>query len=126
MLADLTYNGSRPLDSIMPILIHNGLTSPSANVRATALSALNPFIVSQPPILLQNMQHFLQNMFSLTSDSSPKVRKGVVESMNTLLSFWPEQIVPHIEPVINYMLYCLDARESDEDTALTAAEFLLT
>ena len=65
-------------------------------------------------------------MFNLTSDPSIRVRKAVVESMNTLLSFWPDQIVPHIEPVIDFMLYCLQSKDSEEELALTAAEFLLT
>lgn len=107
-------------------MISQGLTSGSESVRASALEALNAYIVVQPPILAQHLQSFLQNLFNLTSDSSLRVRKVVVEAMNLLLKFWPDQIIPYIEPVINFMLYCLSAKDDEEDLALVAAEFLLT
>ena len=125
MTADLEYNGQRLFDTVIPMLIQ-GLTSESTSIRASALEALNAYIVIQPPILSQHLQTFLQNMFNLTSDPSLRVRKIVVEAMNLLLKFWAEQIIPHIEPVIDFMLFCLSAKDEEEDLALVAAEFLLT
>lgn len=107
-------------------MLIQGLTSESTSIRASALEALNAYIVIQPPILSQHLQMFLQNMFNLTSDPSLRVRKIVVEAMNLLLKFWAEQIIPHIEPVIDFMLFCLSAKDEEEDLALVAAEFLLT
>lgn len=126
MLCNLEVDGSKPMDVLLPTLIHTGLTSNSAAIRASSLEAINPFILSQPPLLAQLLNTFLSNVFNLTSDSSQKVRKSVIESLNLLLQFWPDQIIPHIENVIDYMLYCLKAKEEDEDVALLAAEFLLT
>lgn len=114
------------MDVLLPTLIHTGLTSSSASIRASSLEAINPFIVSQPGLLLTHMNTFLSNAFALTSDPSQKVRKGVLEALNMLLSFWPENVLPHIENVIDYILYCLKGKEEDEDLALLAAEFLLT
>lgn len=126
MLAHLEVNGQRPFDVILPTLIHAGLASDSATVRATALSAINPFIVSQPQILLDHMQPFLTNVYGLTNDPDVKVRTGVVEALNTMLNFWSVHVVPQIEPVIDFMLFCLKGRDQEEALALSAAEFLLT
>ena len=123
--ADLEYHGQRLIDTFCPMLIQ-GLTSTSASIRASALEALNAYIVVQPPILSQHLSTFLQNLFNLTSDSSIRVRKVVVEAMNLLLKFWADQIIPHIEPVIDFMLFCLSAKDEEEDLALVAAEFLFT
>lgn len=125
--AALEINGQLPFDTIIPKLILEGLpNTASPSIRASSLEALSAFIVVQPPILAQHLQPFLSNLFSLTSDSSIRVRKAVVESMNLLLKFWTDQIIPHIEPVIDFMLYCMQTKEEEEELALVAAEFLLT
>lgn len=111
---------------MVPSMIQQGLSSPSEAIRKASLSALNSFIVPHATILEQHMQSFLSAVFGLTSDPSIPVRQGVVESMNTLLTFWPEMIIPHIEPVIDFMLFCLSLKDDQEAVALVAAEFLLT
>lgn len=126
VIAHLEVNNQRPMDAIVPMLIASGLSSPSESVRISSLEALNAFIVPQAPILAQYMQPYLSGVFSLTSDSSIGVRRVVIEALNTMLSFWVDQIISHIEPVIDFMLFCLKDKEANEDLALTAAEFLLT
>ena len=123
----MEINGQLPFDTIIPNLIHQGLTSrDSASIRVSSLQALSAFIVVQPPIFTQYLQQFLSNLFSLTSDPSVAVRKAVVEAMNLFLRFWTDAIVPHIEPVIDFMLFCMQSKDEEEELALTAAEFLLT
>lgn len=127
MLADLEVAGQKPIESILPLLIYTGLSSPSVSIRVSSVEAIDPFIVAQPACFLRLVPPFLANLFALTSDSSPRVKKAIVASMNNLLSFWPEQILPHISNVVDYMLYCLKGEEGeDESLALLAAEFFLT
>jgi hypothetical protein len=125
-MGDVEVNGQKPLDTIVPMMIQEGLTSHSVELRKSSLSALNSFIVPQAPVLANNMQAYLSGVFNLTSDNSIPVRKGVVEALNTMLTFWPDQVIPHIKPVIDFMLFCLTLKDEQEEVALVAAEFLLT
>lgn len=125
-MGDVEVDGQRLLDIIIPTLIRDGLNSSNDPLRAVSLNALNSFIVPHSPALQVNMQPYLKGVFNASNSSSTQVRQGVVEALNTLLTFWPEQIIPHIEAVLDFMLHCLAQKDDEEEVALVAAEFLLT
>ena len=84
------------------------LQAEDENWRAYALGIINNFIWLDPPVLAQNMPTFLQALFALTTDSSAKVRKHVIQGINFLLDMRFNDLLPHINGVIEFVLHTSD------------------
>jgi len=120
---DRLYQGQRPLDFLFVQLL-NFTASPQPKVRADALSAINLFIPDKPSAVEANMETLLRQLFALAADSSEEVRKHVCRSFVHIADIAPQQIVPHMGGLVDYMV-TQQRNVSNTDLALDAAEFWL-
>lgn len=67
---------NHPLNVLIPKFLqffrHN-----SPRIRSHAVGCVNQFIINRAQALTNNMDGFLENLFFLTSDEDPEVRKNV-------------------------------------------------
>lgn len=122
-LLDKEFEGQRPLSIILPSLMQC-TTHTSANIRSGALSTINMFISKRPAALLGGLDTFLNQLFQLASDPNTDVRRMVCKSFTQLVEVCPEKLAPHIEGLVNYILY-QQHNADDPELALEAAEFWL-
>ena len=120
---DKEYQGQRPLNFIFPKLLEF-TTSPLPKVRADALAAINLFIPDKPPAVVSHLDALMQHLFQLASDSSDDVRKHVCRAFVHIADIAPQQIVPHMEGLVEYMV-TQQRNVENADLALDAAEFWL-
>jgi len=97
--------------------------SPSAKVRRDAIKCINHFISTNSEALNANINNYVQSLYQRTSDTDPEVRKYLCQSLVNILDIYPNQLIPEIENVVNFMLYCTN--DEDESVALEACEFWL-
>ena len=121
---DKDYSGQRPLDIIIPKLLHI-TTSPIAKVRALALESINAFIPQKPQPLLAAIDAILTRLFQLAHDPSEDVRRYVCRSFVQLVDVRPDKILPHLGGLVDYMIE-QQRNIDDPDLALDAAEFWLS
>ncbi|CAI7671587.1 hypothetical protein N7533_005980 [Penicillium manginii] len=120
-ILDREYQGQRPLDVIIPKLME--FTSrPSARVRSLALNSIHVFLPHRPHALMSSLDLFLSQLFNLSGDRDPEVRKMVCQSFSQLVEFAPEKLIPHMEGLVNYILVQQQNQE-DPELSLDAAEF---
>lgn len=120
---DKVYEGTRPLDFIIPRLL-DVTSSPIAKVRALALASLNSFIPLKPQALVVLLDPILNRLFQLADDSSDDVRRNVCRSFVLIVDIRPEKVQPNMGGLVDYM--ALQQRNTDDqDLALEAAEFWL-
>ncbi|KAI7960599.1 hypothetical protein MJO29_005667 [Puccinia striiformis f. sp. tritici] len=123
-LEQMQINGIRVLDIMIPRLINHLKTSTDSRIRAYALICLNPFIqTGGDGSLTDNLQSYVESLFSSASDHSPEVRKNVCSALVSLLSSNPDVLIPNLSQTVDFMLY--STQESDESVALEACEFWL-
>ncbi|CAB4034331.1 transportin-1-like isoform X1, partial [Paramuricea clavata] len=67
---------------------------------------------------------FVESLFALAADEDPEVRKNVCRALVMLLEVRSDQLLPHMNNIIEYML--IRTQDSDENVALEACEFWLT
>jgi transportin-1 len=121
---DRDYQGTRPLEVILPRL-YAITASPSATVRALALSTINVFIPQKPTVLFNSIDDLMGRLFSLALDPNDDVRRFVCRSFVQLVDVRPDKIQPHMEGLVTYMV--AQQRNTDQpDVALDAAEFWLS
>ncbi|KAL6720428.1 hypothetical protein ACLMJK_002350 [Lecanora helva] len=120
---DQEYEGSRPLDVIIPRLLE--ITSSAIpKVRALALASINSFIPQKPQSLLTSLDAILARLFGLADDQNNDVRRNVCRSFVLIVDIRPNSIQPHIAGLVDYM--AVQQRNTDDpDLALEAAEFWL-
>ena len=123
-ILDKNYSGQRPLDIIIPKLLHI-TDSPIAKVRALALESINAFIPQKPQSLLNSIDLLLTRLFQLARDPSEDVRRYVCRSFVQLADIRPDKILPHLEGLVDYMIE-QQRNIDDPDLALDAAEFWLS
>ncbi|KAI0543309.1 armadillo-type protein [Xylaria curta] len=115
-------NGQRPLNFILPKLIQ-ATKSPIAKVRAHALTAINVFTPRKSQAMLNSIDDLLDNLFSLSSDSSNEVRRQVCRAFVQLVETRPDKLQPHLPGLVDYILS--QQQGDDEELACDAAEFWL-
>ncbi|WFD03877.1 hypothetical protein MOBT1_002573 [Malassezia obtusa] len=115
-------NGVRPLDVLIPKLLHATAHS-DTRIRVHALNALNQYIQIGSPSMSANVDAYVAALFQRASDERPVVRKFVCKALVFVLSTWPEKLAPEMSNLVEYMLY--STQDKDEDVALEAAEFWL-
>lgn len=123
-ILDKDYGGQRPLEVIIPRLLEfTGSDSPI--IRSTALSTIQVFLSMKPQALVTNFDTFMSNLFRLATDSSTDVRRTVCQAFGQLAEVAPEQLIPHLAGLVDYMIQQQNTNE-DPELALDAAEFWLT
>ena len=120
---DREYEGSRPLDFIIPRLID--ITSVGIpKIRALALASINSFIPQKPQALLVSLNAILARLFHLANDRSDDVRRNVCRSFVLIVDIRPNAVQPHMAGLVDYMAV-QQRNTNDPDLALEAAEFWL-
>src|SRR5690349_19858862 len=99
--------------------------NPRAKVRAAAIHSCNQFIIPRSPGLEANVTAFLQGLYERMGDADAAVRKNVCQALVMLLEAYPEQLIPQLDNVVKFMLYCTEQSDEDE-VALEACEFWLS
>ncbi|KAL1983607.1 hypothetical protein VTN96DRAFT_10186 [Rasamsonia emersonii] len=123
-ILDKDYGGQRPLDVIIPRLMDfTGSESPT--IRSTALGTLQVFLPLKPQALISSFDSFMANLFRLANDPNTDVRRTACQAFGQLAEVAPEQLIPHMEDLVNYMIIQQNNGE-DPELALDAAEFWLT
>lgn len=107
---------------IQKFIQHFGNENPK--VRAAAIQCVNQFVLSHAQGLMVNMEAYVQGLYMRANDPYPVVRKHVCQALVMLLEVYPEAIVPQLENVVNFMLYCTEGE--DDEVALEACEFWLS
>lgn len=67
---------SRPLNVLIPKFLQF-FRHTSPKIRSHAIACVNQFIINRAEALMLHMDAFLENLFYLTSDDNPEVRKNV-------------------------------------------------
>lgn len=117
------HNGQRPLNFILPKLIE-ATKSPSAKVRALALTAINVFTPRKSQAMLNSIDDLLQHLFFLSEDTSTDVRRQVCRAFVRLVETRPDKLLPHISGLVDYII-AQQSNNDDEELATEAAEFWL-
>lgn len=120
---DREYQGQRPLTFVFPKLL-DFTSSPLPKVRSDALASINIFIPDKPQAVLSNLDALMQSLFRLASDESDEVRKHVCRAFVHIADVAPQQIVPHMDGLVDFMISQQRSVENTE-LALDAAEFWL-
>ncbi|RCH86017.1 hypothetical protein CU097_003083 [Rhizopus azygosporus] len=94
---------------------------PIPRFRVLAISAISYSIPHKSPSLLKHMDDFLRSLFFAASDETVQVRQEVCRSFIMLLDNFTNHVLPHLEQMIEYMIYCNQSENSQ--IALEASEF---
>ena len=120
---DREYEGSRPLDFMIPRLL-DITSSAISKVRALALASINSFIPQKPQSLLASLDAILTRLFHLANDQNHDVRRNVCRSFVLIVDIRPNSVQPHMAGLVDYM--AVQQRNTDDlELALEAAEFWL-
>jgi transportin-1 len=123
-ILDKDYGGQRPLEVIVPHLLEfTGSNSPT--IRSTALGTLQVFLPQKPQALIAAFDSFMSNLFRLANDPNTDVRRTACQAFGQLAEVAPEQLIPHMDDLVNYMIM-QQSNGEDPELALDAAEFWLT
>ena len=120
---DREYEGSRPLDFIIPQIL-DVTFSQIAKVRALALASINSFILQKPRVLVASLDSILTRLFQLANDQNDDVRRNVCRSFLLIVDIKPTAVEPHMAGLVDYM-FAQQRNANDPDLALEAAEFWL-
>lgn len=121
---DKEVQGQKPLNIIVPKLMEF-TASPSAKIRAMALSTVHMFIAYRPESLMASLDTFLNQVFQIANDPDTDVRRTVCQAFVQLVDVAPEKLAPHMEGLVNYITMQHQNQE-DPELALDAAEFWLS
>lgn len=116
-------NGSKPLAFMIPKLLQL-LNSSDPIIIANSLGSINHLIHLDPQGQLIPFEALLERLFQLAVDQNKDVRRNVCTSFSQILEIRPQNIIPHLEGVINYSVHTIN--EAEEEVALEACEFLLS
>lgn len=123
-MLERNHGNQRPVDFLLPRLIEATKT-PLPRVRADALSAINVFLPKGTQIVFNSINPLLERLFALSTDESQHdVQRQVCKIFVNLVEICPDQLVPHIDGLVNYIIREQQS-EDDEELALEAAEFWL-
>ncbi|XP_058802239.1 transportin-1 isoform X2 [Phymastichus coffea] len=114
---------SRPLNVLIPKFLQF-FRHTSAKIRSHAIACVNQFIINRAEALMLHMDAFLENLFYLTSDDNPEVRKNVCRALVMLLEVRMDRLICHMHDIIEYML--IRTQDPDDAVALEACEFWLS
>jgi hypothetical protein len=115
-------------DRLRPLIDHviskciGLLDSPHEKIRVHALVCLNQFIhVRSVDSLVRHLPTFMEHLYRRAYDPSPELRRYVCQSFVGLMDARPDDLMPHIGPVVEYMLHC--SQDVNSSVVLEACEF---
>ncbi|KXS22101.1 ARM repeat-containing protein [Gonapodya prolifera JEL478] len=112
----------RPLNYMIPRFMEFfGHQNPK--IRVFAISCVNQFILPRSQALMTVLPQFVQALYSRANDENEEVRKQICQALVMLLEVRPDQLMPQLDSVVQFMLYC--TQDKDEGVALEACEFWL-
>jgi transportin-1 len=114
---------NRPLNTLIPKFLAFFKHS-SSKIRSHAIACVNQFIITRAQALMVHISAFIENLFALSGDEDPEVRRNVCRAVVMLLEVRMDVLMPHIHNIVEYML--LRTQDRDEQVALEACEFWLT
>ena len=120
---DFDVQGRNVLDALIPEFIKYSSHS-SQRIRSYCLEILQALSALQVPAIQAHIDAYIQALFSRASDESSDVRRLVCAALGLILSTRADKLVPEINNVVDYMVYC--TKDADETVALEACEFWLT
>jgi len=112
-----------PLSVYIPKLI-TYFRHPNARFRYFAIQCTGSFILLMPKALRDNMESYLNALFSVAYDDSAAVRKRFCSVICTLLESYQDALLSHMDSIIEYMLVA--SQDSVPTVALEACEFWCT
>ncbi|KAJ3039881.1 hypothetical protein HDV00_011664 [Rhizophlyctis rosea] len=118
----LDRDPSQPLNFMIPKFIHF-FNHASPKVRAAAIHCVHQFATATSSAVLANLDQYVNALYQRTSDQDMQVRKYVCQALVCILEIRPEALVPQLDNVVSFMLYCTES--VDETVALEACEFWL-
>jgi len=92
-----------------------------AHFRDKAVNFVNNLLTLWPMALQNNLQQYLEALFSLGADPSTNVRKGCYLGVVSLIEDHSDVLAQHMRNVIDFMLK--GSQDVDEDVAKEATEF---
>lgn len=110
----------RPLNTLVPKLIEI-MKSEIEEFRVIALFSLNQYLYLMPQILSAKMDSFMEAVFYLTNDPSPRMQSRVIKVFSDLLFCRLPTLVDQIGNIIKYVILCNSSE--NEDTARDASDF---
>lgn len=113
-------DAGRPITVILPKLLPF-LRAPNARMRQLALGCVNFCVHDAPLVLLANIDSYLEGLFALVGDESPKVRLLVCEAFVRLTDSLVDRLVPHMDGIVRYIIH--SSQDADDRVALAATEF---
>ncbi|CAO3642168.1 unnamed protein product [Cunninghamella echinulata] len=113
-------NGEQPLDYIIPKLI-TFFDHPNSSYRERAMTATNQFVMLKSQSLYTNIDIYVQSLFARAEDPEPEIRQELCRSIIMILEARPNVLLPHMEPIIRYMIHCI--QDENENVALEACDF---
>ncbi|KAH8920466.1 Transportin-PC [Atractiella rhizophila] len=129
----------KPIDLLIPKFLATlkgttSATDPTGRVRVHALTCCYQFqVLGENPLMTTHLEMYIQCIFARAMDKELEVRKLLCQSIVGVLATYPESLIPHLNGVVDFMLYQNDlatskADPSEEEVAvsLEACEFWLT
>jgi len=116
-------NEGRPLNFMIPKFL-TFFRHDSSTIRSHAIACVNQFIMCRSQALMTHIDDFIQNLFYMSTDDDPEVRKNVCRAIVMLLEVRLDRLVPQMNNIIDYMLQ--RTQDSEEGVALEACEFWLS
>ena len=114
---------NRPLNVLIPKFLQF-FRHTSPKIRSHAIACVNQFIICRSQALMVHIDDFIQNLFCLSSDQDPEVRKNICRAIVMLLEVRMDRLIPQMNNIINYMLE--RTQDPDEGVSLEACEFWLS
>ncbi|KAI3424477.1 hypothetical protein D9Q98_010027 [Chlorella vulgaris] len=118
--AQMPGGRQRVADLLVPRML-TLMGAPSADIRALTVSTLNQLANIMPNALMENMDSFLQGLFTLALDPSAAVRKAVCNGLVSMLMAVPDRLEASMPDLIEYMLK--STQDEDDSIAVEACEF---
>jgi len=119
-LAEAPPGQQSALDVIVPRMIAF-MRNPHAPFREKSLSFMNNLLLMWPAALNNNLQGFLEALFSLGQDTSSTVRKRCYMGVVSISEDHKSVLAAHLRNVIQFMVN--GSQDQDEEVAKEATEF---
>ncbi|KXJ19205.1 Transportin-1 [Exaiptasia diaphana] len=98
---------NRPLNVLIPKFL-NFFRHASPKIRSHAIACVNQFIVNRTQALMLHITTFIENLFGLAGDEDPEVRKNVCRALVMLLEVRADQLIPHMNNIVECSAAALD------------------
>lgn len=121
-ILDQEYNGSRPLEYIIPRLL-SFTNSPSEKIRSLSVFCINQFVTTKSVSFIPHIDAFLNAIFTLTADTFADTKINICNALVQIMYTRADKLEPHLEGVLNYIIHCMG--DDNEQVATEACEFIL-